>query len=65
MFEYTCTAAAWPVANSRLASSAAGRGPKASPADRKRSCPIPVSARFSSNRTTPGDVLGFSVTATS
>ena len=54
-----------PVANNRRASSAAGRGPDASAAERNRSWPIPVSARLSSNRTTPGDVLGFSVTATS
>ena len=64
MLAYTCTPAAWPVANSRRASSAAGRGPKASAADVKCSWPMPVSARFSSKRTTPGDVLGFSVTAT-
>ncbi len=64
MLEYTCTASACPVANSRRASSAAGRGPNASAADRNRSWPMPVNARFSSNRTTPGDVLGFSVTAT-
>ena len=65
MLEYTWTASAWPVANSRRASSAAGRGPNASSAERKCSWPIPVSARLSSKRTTPGDELGFSVTATS
>ena len=64
MFEYTCTPETWPVAKSRRASSAAGRGPNASSTEPKCSWPIPVSARLSSKRTMPGDELGFSVTAT-
>jgi len=64
MLPNTCTERTPPASKSRRASSAAGVPARASSRLAKRSWPMPVSERFSSNRARPGVGDGFGVTAT-